>query len=320
MPVPQCGGSRPFASCLRCWLDEDEAGSSGCGHSFDPRRRSLRVRPGDTATLTWEWGETKLSPLYTNAFGIDWSQSPDAALLDTLEGEVTIFTAPRAGMYEVVARAVLPPTPEGQAFDTVLYTIEAVDRATVTLDVGEEPLIRMGTPAMRKFRALVNGTSTGDSREVFRFSWAEVPAGNEAPVPAVFESQEGYWWWFQPDLRGEYRAQLEYSDGLDFTEPVVSAPITAIDGPIVSVEPPEWVGVVGEAIDFRAALTYTVQGPVSSALLTLAEQPEGSMAYFEGQSYQATLLPDMVGTYVIEVVGVDAGGEGEPVKVTVTIR
>lgn len=318
VPVPECGGKRSFASCLQCWSDEAEAGSSGCGHSSNPRRSTKLVRPGTPTILTWE-SEVDGGPLYRDAVGIDWSHSPASALLDVLEGEVTTVTAPRAGTYEVVARAVLPARPDGQALDTHSYTIEALDPPSVELEMGDMPVIRVGVQQpTANFRAQVSARPQfGRPGEVFRFTWAEAPADSRAALPAIVDSQQAFWW-FNPDVSGEYRVQLEYSDGLGFSEPVVSGPILALDAPLLSVDREEWTGAVGETVAIHATVMYSLGS--LDVTWTLVKQPAASAAVLQASSFDAGFVPDVVGTYVVEVVATDDGGTSNPVTVSITVQ
>jgi hypothetical protein len=111
VPLPSCGGGRPYAACLRCFRDsEDEASSfSFCGkHDNDvslDAKQPVSVRLGEGVMLAWSGYPINDNSLYAATYDVDWRSSPSALLLDTLDGNQVTATPQAPGVYNFVAEA-----------------------------------------------------------------------------------------------------------------------------------------------------------------------------------------------------------------------
>ncbi|HVZ31127.1 MAG TPA: hypothetical protein VG963_01800, partial [Polyangiaceae bacterium] len=129
----------------------------------------------------------------------------------------------------------------------------------------------------------------------------------------------GNGWSFVPDLPGTYRIQLEYSDGVGFSDPVTSDPIPAFSGPSVS-------GLVDAQATVNVPLR--LEGQATHAIgfaafhWTVSSAPNGSAMgpnYFADQdSNSLVFVADAPGAYAFDVVVSDTGGQSDPVHFTVT--
>jgi hypothetical protein len=317
VPVPDCGGSRPLASCLQCFRDSIEAGPSGCGGAENDATQQMKpTRTGQSVALDWQWSAATAG-LFLPSAGFDWSASTDAALLTSLHDANTSFVPDTARSYSFLAKARMPDSDSGQIVQTTTYTIEARDLPVVQSVVGVtgDAYARVGQSSSFSFN-ITGRPDTGYFGETERWTWIERPDGSTAAEPTP---QIGNAWSFVPDVAGTYRIQLEYSDGVGFSEPVTSPPITAITGPLVSglvdkqvtVGVPQWLeGSVTEAIGFP------------SFQWTLSSWPNGSVMnanYFAGQtSYGFNFVADVAGAYVFDVVVTDQAGQSAPAHFTVT--
>jgi hypothetical protein len=319
VPVPDCGRSRPFASCLQCWRDAQEAWpSSGCGAPLVEAHEQLApVRTGATVALEWKW-EVFTSALFQPAAGIDWSRSSDAALLSQMAGAQTSFVPDTARAYSFLARARLPDTETGQMAQTRAYGVEARDRPVVqdVLGTADDALARLG--AQSRFHVIVSGRpDLGYPGESWRWTWLEQPSGSTVGDPALELASS--FWSFVPDALGSYRVQVEYNDGAGFSEPAISEPITVISGPVVS-------GLVDQQASVGVPLR--IEGQAKHALgypafhWRLTSVPDGSALtenYFASMdSNSITLVADRAGVYRFEVVVSDNGGQSEPLVFSVT--
>jgi hypothetical protein len=275
------------------------------------------VRTGAAVALDWRW-ETFTNVLFQPAVGIDWSASADAALLTRLDGPSTAFTPVAARAYSFLAKARLPATADGQLVETRAYMIEARDRPVVqdVLGTSGPAFARVGQSSRFQF-TIPGRPDTGYFGETARWTWLERPSGSSAAAPTL--ELAGTAWTFMPDLAGTYRVQLEYSDGVGFSDPVTSAPITAIAGPSVSglTDKP---GSVGVPLRLEGQAAHAIGYPAFQ--WTLTSVPNGSALtpnYFAGMdSNSIVLVADVVGAYVFEVVVSDSAGQSEPVHFTVT--
>jgi hypothetical protein len=110
VPLPSCGGGRPYAACLRCYRDSEEASSyTFCGAHDSTvtldAKQPVSVRPGDGVTLAWIGSPINDNSLYAATYDVDWQASPSALLLDTLDGSQVTATPQAPGVYNFVAEA-----------------------------------------------------------------------------------------------------------------------------------------------------------------------------------------------------------------------
>jgi hypothetical protein len=144
-------------------------------------------------------------------------------------------------------------------------------------------------------------------------SWTlvSVPAGSHA----AFQDATSHTPTFTADLEGLYQAELAYTaEGVtDKTQ----VGVLVVKRPAVSVSPDVAVAV-GETATVEASATGT-EGDVLTYHWKLTTKPAGSVATLGGaDEASATLIPDVAGTYVTEVVAADHTVKAEPVQVSVT--
>jgi hypothetical protein len=317
VPVPTCGGQRPFASCLQCFRNAAEATSDGCGR--DPRTddESLpKARTGTPVTVSWReapLGAPQLtSPLYAPFVGFDWSTSDHPELFDSLVGKTATFTPSAAGSYRLTARAVLPAVASGQVIESHSFRLEVVDPPVVSFDLGV--YLRAGHTT--QLRLNVSGREpTLHPGEDARFSWVERPADSEAVEPTLTDPQF-LSWSFAPDLPGDYRVQVDYNDGAGFSDPLVSPPITAFAGPIVYASADNASVMVGSSVIIHADTQFAVGEPTFQWKL-LESPSESAFALDLGQDAFRRIEPDVPGTYLVQVVATDDLGSSDPIEVTI---
>jgi len=317
--APTCGASRPIASCLQCWADANESGTTGCGTWVVAETPEIlpRVRTGLSVTLEWPWGAA-VNPHFLAAGEIDWSSSPDAAVLANLKGPSTSFVASAARSYSFRSEQRMPAV-TGTVVERRTYAIDALDRPVIedVLGTPEPVLARVGQQT--SFRFTVTGRSDfGHFAEEARWTWVEKPAGSAADLPSMGPSGHPTWG-FTPDVMGTYRLQLEYSDGVGFSEPVTSAPITTLDGPLVDGLV-DRQGPVGVPLRLEGFVRYGA-GNWNFAWAVVSV-PEGSTItppWFGGDTNSSVIfVPDVVGVYGFEVVVSDEKGQTEPIRFDVT--
>ena len=317
--VPDCGRTRPFASCLQCWRDAQEAWpSSGCGGPvIDGHEKLPPVRTGATVALTWKW-ETFTSALFQPGAGFDWSESPDAPSLSQTTGPETSFVPESARAYSFLAQARMPDTQAGQVAQTRTVAVEARDRPVVqdVLGLTSAGVARVGSQG--RFHVTVSGRPQGGYfEESWRWTWLDRPNGSTVGDPS-YERTSSFWS-FVPDVLGTYRMQVEYNDGVGFSEPAISEPITVIAGPQVSGLSDQQASV-GVPFRIEGHATFAVGYPAFHWRLTSV--PDGSALtenYFASvDSNSISLVADVAGAYSFEVVVSDNTGQSEPVVFTVT--
>ncbi len=318
--APTCGASRPYASCLQCWrYPEEEAGATGCGTGVPVETPEIlpRVRTGARVTLEWPWG-APINPHFLAAAEIDWSSSPDAAVLENLKGPSTSFVASAARSYSFRSEQRMPAV-TGTVVDRRSHRVEALDQSVIEDVVGapEPVLARVGQQTQFRF-TITNRPDSGHFAEEARWTWVEKPAGSSADLPGMASSGHGDWG-FTPDVTGSYRIQLEYSDGVGFSEPVTSVPITALAAPLVDGLV-DRQGPVGEPLRLEGFVRYSV-GAWNFAW-SVVSVPAGSTItppWFGGETHNSVIFaPDVAGVYGFEVVVSDEAGQTEPIRFNVT--
>lgn len=308
------------ASCLQYWrYPDEEAGTTGCGTWVVVETPEIlpRVRRGASVTLEWPWG-APINPHFLAAAEIDWSSSPDAAVLQNLKGQSTSFVASAARSYSFRSEQRMPAV-TGTVVERRTQRVEALDQPVIEDVVGvpEPVLARVGQQTQFRF-TVTNRPDSGQFAEEARWTWVERPTGSAADLPSMGPSGHPTWG-FTPDVMGTYRIQLEYSDGVGFSEPVTSAPITTLGAPIVDGLV-DRQGPVGEPLRLEGFVRYGV-GAWNFAW-SVVSVPAGSTItppWFGGETSNSVIFaPDVVGVYGFEVVVSDEGGQTEPIRFDVT--
>jgi hypothetical protein len=317
--APVCGESRPLASCLQCWRDAAEATPSGCGFAGGQQYSEAlpNVRTGEPVAIDWRW-ESYPDALFLPSSGCDWSLSPDAPSLASLAGAHNSFVPLTARAYAFVAQARLPGTATGLVVQTRRYAVEALDRPVIEdlLGTSGPAFARVGQPS--RFRFTISGRPPlGRSGEALRWTWLERPSGSTSAEPGMEVASS--FWSFVPDVPGSYRVQVEYSDGIGFSEPVTTAPITAIAGPVVTGLI-DRTASVGASLRLEATVSYAVGFPAFSwTLIEIAAGSSLTPSYYSSVDTNSLVFnADVAGAYRFEVVVTDKSGQSEPVRFTVT--
>ena len=320
IPAPTCQGARPFASCLQCWPAGEAVPPGGCGTVLPGEPESRGLRSGQSTILSVDLSSDPVDALFLPYVGVDWSGSENADLLDALAGQSVTFQARTPGVYNFLARLSLPATATGQVLGQRSFTVEVSDFPTIAFDFGVgQPITRIGLKG--SFGIRVSGREpTLHSRERASFTWVERPAGSRAAEPVVSDEQFLHWS-FDPDVTGEYRAELVYDDGLGPSPPLISDAIVAIDRPLVALDAHTRSGMVARSMTLSALPSYLIGEPKFA--WTLALKPVDSVlpdAIGVTTTQYLNLTPDVPGTYLVEVVLSDDAGTSEPSQVTISVE
>jgi hypothetical protein len=328
--VPECDGARPFAACLQCWRDQDEASEGGCSSAATPIELSTKLpdtplnRPVE---LNWDWITPRsmllpraLSPLYFPEVEIRWSSSSEALSLTELEGLNTVASASEPGSYSVLAKGTLPGPDEDITLVQAEFTVVAVPPGVIESIMVPEYVRAKAPPHARVAVMLQSRPVSGTPNEQFQWTWLRKPDGEAPELQGPTTMGPQLWWTLNLAEPGTYQLQLEYDNGLGvLSEPMMTPEFIAGDKPLVTIDGGNRT-VSGKGPQYLYATPSEQIGDVSYTW-TIVSKPDQSgvvLGVQTNKTYFFELPVDALGTFVVQVQATDSGGTSDPVQVTVT--
>jgi len=240
----------------------------------------------------------------------DWSflsRAPGSAAV--LSNRTTLnpsFTLDRFGNYDL--GLTVTDSHGASAADSVTVTTE---NSQPVADAGPDQSVFVGTTV-----TLDGGASHDVDRDPLTWLWSlTAPSGSAATLSGATLSAPS----FEVDLPGAYLGQLIVNDGRLSSDPDTVTVSTENSRPlacIVAVPPTQ----VGTALDLVSCATDADQDPLTFAW-SLTSVPDGAAPdLFDTTAATATLVPDLPGAYLVQLIVADAKlASVPPATLTVTV-
>lgn len=187
--------------------------------------------------------------------------------------------------------------------------------------VAHAEIINPGTEAVGTDIQLDGSKSSDADNDPLRFSWTltSVPDGSSASMEEADTSKA----WFTPDAVGQYKIQLEVSDGYSSSTAELSVTIWN-SAPIakLNVGNGQATSSIGDTVSLLGTDSSDVDGDPLTYHFSITQQPVGSTAQItipnSSEPSQAELLLDMEGEYTIQLIVNDGHTDSTPATVSVT--
>lgn len=234
----------------------------------------------------------------------------------TLTGAATVapvFYADIAGGYEV--QLVVNDGESDSVQDTVVVIANAVAINTPPVAViGPDQAVTVGTLV-----SLSEEYSFDADGDLLTYQWVGVkPAGSLSALSTTTEIETT----FTPDVAGSYEIELIVNDGTSDSSPVTA--VITVTEEIVNAVPVASAGLdqsvsTGTTVNLDGSGSSDPDGDSISYLWSWVSAPSGSAAILYGSvTASPTFVPDLDGTYVLNLVVNDGTDDSEADTITVT--
>ncbi len=243
---------------------------------------------------------------------ISMPEGSAAALSDAAIVNPT-FVADLAGVY-VVELVVNDGECDGVA-DTVTVTTGETPNVAPVADAGPDQEAGVGSTIY------LDGSASHDEDEdplIYRWAIVEAPAGSTAALWNASSATVS----FVADVAGAYRIELVVNDGTVDSEPD-EVTVTATAGP-TNHAPEADAGMdqtvyVGAAVALDGSHSTDADGEPLAYAWSMIAGPDGSVAVLNGgDTVSPDFVPDVAGTYVIQLIVSDGIDDSEPDTVAIT--
>ena len=220
------------------------------------------------------------------------------------------------------------PTPTLTASKSGIYVLqvavsdgsfESIDSVVLTA-FNVAPLADAGADqvSLRHMVVALDGSSSSDANnDPLSFAWTPLskPTGSATALANPTSSNPN----LIPDLPGQYVVQLIVDDGSALSVPDAVV-ISAINQPPTADAGADRNGVVGAVAQLDGTGSSDPDNDVLTYAWSLISQPAGSSATLDDPtSTTPSLIPDVEGTYVAELVVSDGFDSSAPDSVTITV-
>ena len=192
--------------------------------------------------------------------------------------------------------------------------------ATVTITTGgsQTPSANAGPNQTVKHHSLVqlNGSGTDPQSRPLTYSWSfsSKPAGSTAAFANAAVSNPA----FTADLLGNYVAQLIVNNGLENSLPSTVTITTTNTAPVANAGASQ-TAAVAAVVSLNGTFSSDADGDALTFAWTFSSRPPGSTATLQAASSSSpTFVPDLAGTYVVQLIVSDVFASSVPVTVTIT--
>ena len=164
----------------------------------------------------------------------------------------------------------------------------------------------------------LNGSGSSDvDGDALTYQWSLInkPATSTATLQNATSVSSS----FVLDKPGTYLAQLIVNDGHGDSEPV-TVTITTLNSKPVANAGPDQEALVGQLIHLNGSGSHDADGDPLTYFWSLTVIPQGSSAdVVDPNSLTPSFIPDVAGTYVVQLIVNDGHLDSEPDTATVTI-
>ena len=294
----------------------------GCGGDYD---HLVPLPPANMAPVA-SAGPAQ-SVFVDTQVALDGSGSTDANA-DPLTYAWTVTTKPLTSNVTLSSATAVKPTFTPDVAGTYVFTVVVNDgkvdsppaTVTITAAVGEVAPVANAGAAQSVFTGAavtLDGSASSDANgDTLAYAWTlTAPSGSSAVLTDATTAAAQ----FTPDVAGAYVASLVVNDGQ-----LSSAASTVTVTAAASVPP---VANAGAAQNVMRGVTVTLDGSASSDAngdtlsynWSLTSVPTGSAATLSAANVVApTLVPDLAGAYVVQLIVNDGQVNSAPVTVTIT--
>ncbi len=179
-------------------------------------------------------------------------------------------------------------------------------------DAGDDAAVRVGENA----RLDGSGSSDDGIPQALTYSWMQV----SGPVDGTFTATDLSIVNFSASMPGEYVIELTVSDGeLSSTDQVIVT-IAENTAPVANVDLSDTTGIIFSAVTLDGSLSSDPEGDDLTYSWTLIDIPSRSDATIDSPRSEITsFTPDIVGTFVAQLVVNDGLLSSDPVTVTINV-
>ncbi|HLH16921.1 MAG TPA: putative Ig domain-containing protein [Bryobacteraceae bacterium] len=216
------------------------------------------------------------------------------------------FTADKPGTY--VAQLIVNDGIIDSQPSTVTITTNAVQAPTA--NAGPNQTVDHGTTVQ------LSGSGTDPQGFTLTYSWAMIsrPAGSNATLSANNISNPTFF----ADLPGSYVIQLTVNNGYLSSQPSTVAVTTTNTPPIANAGPDQSVFVNTTVTLDGSKSSDPDKDPITFSW-TFTTKPSGSTATLSGANTKSpTFVPDLAGTYVVQLIVSDPFASSQPATVSVS--
>ncbi|CDI04394.1 exported hypothetical protein [Candidatus Competibacter denitrificans Run_A_D11] len=193
--------------------------------------------------------------------------------------------------------------------------------ATVTISTENSPPVAHAGPDQT---ALVGATVTLDGRQstdpdhdtlTYAWSLTAKPSGSQAKLNAPTTAQPT----FVVDKPGAYVAQLIVNDGQVNSIPTTVA-ISTLNSKPVAVAGPDQNALTGATVTLDGSASHDADNDTLTYQWSLTARPTGSATQFANPTQaRTTLIPDLAGTYLAQLIVNDGHLDSDPDSALVTV-
>ncbi len=234
--------------------------------------------------------------------------SSSTATLSDPTASMPNFTVDFPGTYEV--QLVVNDGAENSALDTVVINTQ---NSMPVANAGSDQIVPIGSTVQ------LDGSNSNDmDGDPLTYLWALIamPAGSTATLfdTSVVSPT------FVADLPGIYVVQLMVNDGTDDSDPATVTITTGNTTPVAEAGPDQSVAMQ-TLVTLNGIGSQDSDGGVLTYQWTLESQPEGSTISLLNPTFaQSTFIPDLPGTYVVQLVVSDGLVLSQPDTVAITVQ
>ena len=229
------------------------------------------------------------------------------AALDDPTSQTPSFVADKAGTYEVQL-IVNDGTVDS---DPVTVSI-ATQNTKPTAVISAIPPIFVGNPVP------LDGSGSNDvDDDSLTFAWTmlSVPAGSSATLDDPTNASPS----FVADTAGSYTVQLIVNDGTVESDPVTEMMVTQNSPPVANAGGDQSV-VLGDTVQLDGSGSSDIDGNSLSFAWTLMSVPAGSSVVLsDPTSVNPTFVPDLAGSYDLQLLVNDGSVDSAPATVSITV-
>jgi RHS repeat-associated protein len=259
----------------------------------------------DTVTLDGSGSSDVDGDLLTFLWSLSAKPATSAAVISDPAAVKPVFIVDKPGTY--VAQLVVNDGTVNSSPDTVAISTE---NSAPIANAGPDQTIHTSVPVH------LDGSGSSDvDGDTLTYSWAMLskPIGSTAALSNAGIANPT----FVPDLNGDYVIQLIVNDGVENSSPDSVTITTSNSKPVAEAGENQSV-MVGTPVTLNGSGSSDADSDPLSYSWSIIAKPDGSAAAVaDPVSVQASFTPDLVGTYVVQLIVHDGIESSAPDSVTV---